>query len=235
MEYDNSYLAIIPARGGSKGLLRKNLLPFCGKPLIAWTIEQALASKSIERVLVSTDCQEIAKVALAYGAEVPGLRPPEISTDHSTTEEVLLHVCSQLVHANNCPKNIVLLQCTSPIRLPGTIDRAICEYVETGADSLVSVAKSHRFIWYNKSSPQATYNYTARPRRQDISEEDCLYMETGSIYVTDFDMLIEHSNRLCGNICMFETAYLESFEIDNLDDFELCEYLARKVLINANS
>ena len=227
-------VAIIPARGGSKGLPGKNILNFNGKPLIAWTIEQAMEAVGISRVLVSTDCEEIANTAIAFGAEVPDLRPPEISTDTSSTEDVLLFVCSQLADAQPQPQNIVLLQCTSPIRLPGTIDKALTEFTLTGANSLVSVTKCHRFFWYDKPCPKASYNYKARPRRQDISEENITYMETGSIYITNFQMLLEHKNRLTGRICMFETEYVESFEIDDSIDFGLCEYLAKKVLIDEN-
>jgi len=230
----NQNVAIIPARGGSKGLPRKNILPFVGKPLVAWTIEQALASQQINRVLVSTDSDEIASIARDFGAEVLGLRPPEISNDIASTEEVLLYECSQLVKSHAQPQNIVLLQCTSPIRFPGTIDKALIEFSAKKADSLVSVTRSHRFFWYDKINPKPSYDYKKRPRRQDILEDSIPFMETGSIYVTDFQKLMESRNRLCGQICMFETDYYESFEIDNSKDFELCEYIAKQVLINEN-
>ena len=234
MRQSNKNIVIIPARGGSKGLPRKNVLSFCGKPLIAWTIEQALATRAVDRVIVSTDCEEIATVALTFGAEVPGLRPAELSTDTSSTEDVLLYVAKQIAEQETEPKNIILLQCTSPIRFPGTIDKALSEFEAKKADSLVSVTKTHRFFWYNKQEPEANYDYTNRPRRQDFPEKNIPYMETGSIYITDFRSLLEHRNRLAGSICMFETDHNESFEIDDLNDFELCEYLAKKVMLNAN-
>jgi N-acylneuraminate cytidylyltransferase len=234
MTSDCTNVAIIPARRGSKGLPKKNILPFCGKPLIAWTIEQAIAAKNINRVIVSTDCEEIADVAQSYGAHVQGLRPADISTDTSTTEEVVFHECLKIRNANIFPKNIILLQCTSPIRLPGTIDRAIQEFRETPCKSLVSVAESHRFFWYRSNVPVATYNYEARPRRQDLKLEQIPYMETGSIYITDFELFMQKRNRLLGEIYLFETDKYESFEIDDADDFELCEYLAKKVLIHDN-
>ena len=229
MKLKGPNVAVIPARGGSKGLPRKNILPFLGKPLIAWTIQHALNAKHIERVLVSTDCEEIASVAEYYGAEVLGLRPEKISTDTASTEDVLLYVCSQLVAEKYCPKTITLLQCTSPIRLPGTLDRAVVEFYETRSDSLLSVSKSHRFFWFNKFEPHATYDYLKRPRRQDLSTQDVPYIETGSIYITDFQKLLKFKNRLAGRICMFETDNCESFEIDTLDDFKLCEYLAEQI------
>lgn len=234
MTSDCTNVAIIPARRGSKGLPKKNILPFCGKPLIAWTIEQAIAAKNINRVIVSTDCEEIADVAQSYGAYVQGLRPAEISTDTSTTEEVVFHECLKIRNANISPKNIILLQCTSPIRLPGTIDRAIREFNDTPCKSLVSVTESHRFFWYRSNVPVATYDYEARPRRQDLKLEQIPYMETGSVYVTDFELFMQKRNRLLGEIYLFETDKCESFEIDDADDFELCEYLAKKVLIHDN-
>lgn len=227
-------IAIIPARGGSKGLPRKNILPFCGKPLIAWSIEQALASEKIDEVIVSTDCPEIAAISKYYGATVPELRPAELSLDTTTTEEVLIYLGAQLLNKIPSPVNVILLQCTSPIRLPDTLDKAIDYHQNEASDSLVSVSKSHRFFWYNKLRPTATYNYQSRPRRQEISSIDIPYIETGSIYITKLDMLMKHENRLCGKISLFETSHLESFEIDDQDDFEMCEFIYHKVKTNEN-
>lgn len=227
-------IAIIPARGGSKGLPRKNILPFRGKPLIVWTIEQALACKQIDQVLVSTDSPEIAKISRDHGATIQELRPTALSSDTTSTEEVLIHIGNKLQNTISSPVNIILLQCTSPIRMPETLDQAIHQYEEEKADSLVSVSKTHRFFWYNKSKPHATYDHLNRPRRQDIAPANVPYIETGSIYITKLNMLMKHQNRLCGKITMFETDYFESFEIDDQEDFELCEYLHKKVIFNEN-
>ena len=227
-------VALIPARGGSKGLPKKNILPFNGKPLIAWTIEQALDSALIDRVIVSTDCRQIAEIALKYGAEVENLRPFEISTDEASTEDVMLYESKVLLKNRIRPKNLILLQCTSPIRLPGTIDRALEEYTEADADSLLSVMKCHRFFWFKDTNIVSSYNYKFRPRRQDIQNNKVPYMETGSIYITDFEMFLQEKNRLLGRIHLFETSYYESFEIDDKEDFVLCEFLAKKVLKNDN-
>ena len=230
MESKIQNIAIIPARGGSKGLPNKNILPFNGKPLIAWSIEQALTSNLIERVIVSTDCEEIANIAIKFGAEVPGLRPPEISTDHASTEDVLLYVCNQLFSKSFNFKNVVLLQCTSPIRMPGTIDRAIQQFMDSRCDSLLSVTESHRFFWHDKTNPKPDYDFRRRPRRQDLKKHQIKFMETGSIYITKMKELICSKNRLCGSLSLFETDLVESFEIDGSLDFELCQFLAQKVL-----
>ena len=118
-------VAIIPARGGSKGLKEKNIYPVAGKPLLAWTVLQALASTSIETVFVSTDDEAIAKVASEYGAEVI-VRPPELAGDKASSESAILHAVGVIERDYNMPlSTIVFLQATSPLRKQGDIDRAV--------------------------------------------------------------------------------------------------------------
>ena len=145
-----SNLAIIPARGGSKGIPEKNLKLIAGKPLIAWTIEQALNASLLDRVIVSTDSEEISEIALMYGAEVPFKRPSKLSTDESTTEASLIH-CVDWLKANEDfdPENIILLQCTSPIRNENSIDQAIIKFKDEKAGSLLSVYEFKRFLYPN--------------------------------------------------------------------------------------
>lgn len=133
-------LALIPARGGSKGIPRKNLLPLNGKPLIAYSIEQALASRFITRTVVSTDDPEIAAVARASGAEVPFLRPPELADDLSTDLEVFQHALKtlQVTDGYEC-ECVVHLRPTGPVRRVGRIDEAIAMFLDADADSLRSV------------------------------------------------------------------------------------------------
>ena len=111
------YLAIIPARGGSKGVPNKNIKDIAGKPLIAWTIEQAVSSKKIDRVIVSTDCSEIAKIAVKWGAQVPFMRPGELANDTAATEPSLMHAVDWLKENEGYEADaVVLLQATSPFR-----------------------------------------------------------------------------------------------------------------------
>jgi CMP-N,N'-diacetyllegionaminic acid synthase len=188
------YIALIPARGGSKGLPGKNIRMLNGKPLICWSIEQAISCKAISRVLVSTDCQEIAKIALEAGAEVPALRPAELAQDNTSTEAVMLHVTKDWLPLNDeCV--LVLLQPTSPIRFRDSINNAIKLFEEQRADSLVSVCESHAFFWQMPSNPIALYDFQNRPRRQDIKESDRKYRENGSIYLTKLDILKKYKNR----------------------------------------
>jgi CMP-N,N'-diacetyllegionaminic acid synthase len=226
-----SIIAFIPARGGSKGVPQKNIKLLAGKPLIAWSIEQALASELIGRVIVSTDCPEIARVAKEYGAEVPFLRPDSISDDKATTESAMLHCCDYLEERNELPELFLLVQATSPIRSENQFDNAIIYFKKNSYDSLLTVSPSHRFTWKNSSNPSASYDYMNRPRRQDIKKEDQEYLETGSFYITKTEMLIEAKNRLVGKVGMFETPEDESYEIDSLVDFKLCEEILKLKII----
>jgi CMP-N,N'-diacetyllegionaminic acid synthase len=223
-------VAFIPARGGSKGVPKKNIKDLAGKPLIAWSIEQALKSELIDRVIVSTDCVEIAKVAREYGAEVPFIRPNNLSGDTASTESAMLHCCQYLKAKNELPDLFLLIQCTSPLRSENCFDNAINEFKESDFDSMLTVSLSHRFTWKNMGSPVASYDYINRPRRQDIKSDDQEYLETGSFYITKTAKLIESKNRLAGKVGMYKTSEIESFEIDSKVDFIICEQLIKQGL-----
>lgn len=228
-----NFVALIPARGGSKGIPDKNVRTLCGRPLIAWSIEHALETPAISRTIVSTDSERIAEVARQWGAEVPFLRPPELATDEATTESALLHAVSELSKTGPEPDAIVLLQPTSPIRGSGLVGRAVDLFNERGHDSLVSVTANHHFFW-KKAGPRvfAQYDYLNRPRRQDIKDEDRLWRETGSIYITKTKLLKAHKNRIAGSVGLFETGETEAYEIDSVADFLAVEALLRQELRN---
>ena len=129
-------LGLIPARGGSKGLPRKNIRPLLGKPLIAWTIEQALASEYLDRVVVSTDDEKIAEISRKYGAKVPFMRPKESAADEARRIDVVLHAIDWMEKNDNSYDLIMLLQPTSPLRTSEDIDKAIKLFISKKADSL---------------------------------------------------------------------------------------------------
>lgn len=231
-------LAIIPARGGSKGIPRKNLQPLSGRPLLVYTVEAALAASTVTRVVVSTDDDEIAEVAMGCGAGVIR-RPEEISCDSASSESALLHALDYLCDAESYePDLVVFLQATSPLRTEGDIDRAIETLVKSGSDSLLSVATSHRFLWRMKDGSPEPLNYDplARPRRQDRAPE---FVENGSIYVFKPWVLRDLNCRLGGRIAMYVMGPWSGIDIDDRVDLELCEWIMSRpdfqAILGANS
>jgi CMP-N,N'-diacetyllegionaminic acid synthase len=182
-------IAIITARGGSKGLPRKNVLPFCGKPLIAHTIDAAKNSQAIDRIIVSTDDEEIAAVSREYGAEVPFIRPASLASDTAGSREVLLHALGFLENQHATIESFCLLQPTSPLRTAEDIDGAFTTFQGKCADSVLSVTPfEHPVQW----AVEMQDNGIIRPRekekngrRQDMVE---YYRPNGAIYMfrTDF-------------------------------------------------
>ena len=230
IEMKMEYLAVIPARSGSKGLRNKNILNLGGIPLVAWSIKQAQAIASIKHIVVSTDSEEIAKIALTYGAEVPFLRPLEISQDETSTEPVILHALD--FYRDNLgfePDGVILLQPTSPLRLAGSLREAISLFEGENADSLLSVCENHHFFWRKTDFPEAMYNFQNRPRRQDIKEVDRWYRENGSIYVTKNATFRNCQNRLGGKIAMYVMREIEGYEIDSATDFKVVSELMKGI------
>ena len=225
-------LAFIPARGGSKGIPNKNLRQIAGLPLIAWSIKSALASVSVDRVIVSTDSKEIASIALQFGAEVPFLRPAAISSDESSTEQALLHCLDWCEKDGNWfPQNVILLQPTSPNRSRGAIDASYEHFVRGGFDLLLSVVPSWHFNWKydNDGAALPLYDIQNRPRRQDVTNSQLNYVENGSIYISNAKGLRKNNNRLFGRIGLFVMNENEKFEIDtHLDELLLDTIMQNK-------
>lgn len=221
-----SSLAVIPARGGSKGVPGKNLRTLAGKPLIAWTVEQALACSDIGTVVVSTDSPEIAGVARSCGAEVPFMRPGDLATDTAPTEPVMRHALDWYSEAGRDFSSIVLLQPTSPLRLADTLGRAFAQFEDEGTDSLLGVVENHHFFWRRSADgAEALYDFANRPRRQDLTDAHRWYRETGSIYISRTDAFRRSGNRLSGTISLFVMDEREGWEIDTETDFTILEAL----------
>jgi N-acylneuraminate cytidylyltransferase len=217
-------LAIVPARGGSKGIRRKNICLLEGKPLLAHTIEHVRQSASVCRVVVSTDDPEVCEVAVRYGAEVIW-RPDALSGDTASSESALAHVLEVLERDEQyVPDLVVFPQATSPLRRPGEIDGAIRVLLAEQADSLFSASPMHGFVWrVRDGKPEPlSYDYRCRPRRQDAPED---LVENGSIYVFKPWVLVRWNNRLGGRIAVYRMPVRYSFQVDEPSDLTLMESL----------
>ncbi|CUW38035.1 N-acylneuraminate cytidylyltransferase neuA [Magnetospirillum sp. XM-1] len=215
-------VAIIPARGGSKGILRKNLREVGGAPLVVHTIRQALASSSVDRVYVSTDDAEIRDVSEAAGAHVIH-RPEDISGDTVSSEAVIHHALPVMRAAGEFDL-VVFLQATAPLRAKGDIDGAVATLNREEADSLLSVSRSHRFLWRQGAQGPEAINYDPahRPRRQDLEAQ---FVENGSIYVFKPWVLERFDNRLGGRIALYEMTASAAFDIDDEIDLVVIDLL----------
>jgi len=220
----SSVVAIIPARGGSKRIPRKNLLPLAGLPLVAHSIAHALQSRHVSEVHVSTDDPAIAELARARGVRVV-TRPPDLASDAASSESVLLHALDERLKQGLAdPDLVVFLQCTSPVRRPDDIDKAIETMLSTGADSLFSAREFNRLIWGSKNGrlESLNYDFQARRREQEMAKQ---YQENGSIYVFRPAILRRDHNRLGGKIAVHEMDYLQSFQIDAPEHCRLIEWI----------
>ncbi len=218
-------ISIIPARGGSKGIPKKNIKKFLGIPLINHSIKYSLSSKKITKTFVTTDDPEIKKIAQKAGASIIN-RPKEIADDNATTESAIKHALSNI---DLNPDIIILLQPTSPFRPINSLDNAIDYFINNNFDSLLSISPTHNFIWKISDKlalPQ--YDFLNRPRRQDIKNEDINYIENGSLYIFTKNHFIKHHNRLGGKIgyIIFDEQF--SKEIDSELDFTILEQINKK-------
>ena len=220
-------LAIIPARGGSKGIPRKNLRMIAGRPLVAWTIEAALKAKHVTRTVVSTDDAEIAAVSRSFGAEVV-VRPNEISGDTASSESALLHTLAQLERDESYrPELLTFLQCTSPLIEGGDVDGAIEALTREQADSALSVCRFNHFAWKKTQDGGATginHDKSFRPRRQDREPQ---YLETGAVYVMRTNGFKAAKHRFFGKTAMHEVPGARAMEIDEPHELIVAESLLR--------
>ena len=222
-------VAIIPARGGSKGIPRKNIKQLFGKPLIVWTIEHAKKSRYIGRITVSTEDKEIAEISKKYGAEVIE-RPEELAKDETPTIDVIFHVL-QVVKAENFePGAVVLLQPTSPLRNAQDIDNAVELFLKNDCESVVSVCEvEHSLYWSfeieNRYLKPIFGGKYLNMRRQDLPK---VYTPNGAIYVSTPEILRKYKSFYCSKTIPYIMPPERSVDIDNEIDFMLAELLMRK-------
>ena len=218
-------LAVIPARGGSKGVPGKNLAPVGGVPLVARAIRAAQSSGLVDAVAVSTDDDRIAAVAASEGAVVIR-RPAELSGDQPSSESALLHAWEAFEDSSGeAVEVLVMLQCTSPFITPGEVADCV-EAVLTGADSAFTAAPTHGFVWRRDPEGDAVgvnHDKAHRPRRQDREPE---FLETGAVYAMTASGFWTHRHRFFGRTVLIETDPARVLEIDEPGDLDRARLLA---------
>lgn len=222
-------IAIIPARGGSKGLPGKNILPLCGKPMIAYSIEAAKQSKYIDHVIVSTDDQKIADIALEYGAEVPFLRPDILASDTAQAVDNYIYTIERLSKEwNTRIEEFVVLQPTSPLRIAEDIDGAIEMFIEKRADSVISYTpEAHPVRWHkylDENNAFVEIFDTTIANRQDLKTS---YYPNGAVYVFRFS-IIKERRYYTDKSYAFVMPRSRSVDIDYKGDLDYVEFLMSK-------
>ncbi|WP_062464897.1 acylneuraminate cytidylyltransferase [Demequina soli] len=221
---DISAIAIIPARGGSKGVPGKNVARVGGVPLVARAARAALAAPSIDAVYVSTDDEAIADAARAVGAQVIA-RPAEIAGDTATSESALLHALDVLEQQGIRPRALAFLQATSPFIDTAALDGAVGEVLAGTYDSMFSAFETYAFLWQRTDAGAAGVNHdhSFRPRRQDREPH---YQETGAFYVMDVAGFRERGFRFFGRVGIAEVDASTGVEIDAVHELDLARALA---------
>lgn len=223
-------IAIIPARGGSKRLPRKNIKNLCGRPLIEWTIDAALKSKLFDRIIVSTDSEEIREISIRAGAEVPYLRSPELATDTATTNDVVTDIVKWLEETGVVVSTIMILQPTSPLRTENDILNAFDLMVEKKAKAIVSVCEvEHPIHFCNVLEDDLSMDnfipITSIRRTQDLPT---YYRLNGSIYLFNREYVSNINNIYSKGTFAYVMNRFNSIDIDEEIDFELAEILLSK-------
>lgn len=218
--------ALIPARGGSKGIPRKNIRCMAGKPLVVWAIESALRSDFLESVVVSTDDEEIADVARRAGAKVPFMRPPELAQDQTPGIEPVLHALDQLPQFDS----VLLLQPTSPLRTTADIDACLAMAMDRRAPSVVSVCEpdTHPYWTYRLAEGQTLQPLVAKApvtRRQDLPH---VVAVNGALYFADAAWLRRNGSLVGRETLAYEMPRERSIDLDTLLDWKLAELLLRE-------
>ena len=223
-------ICVIPARGGSKGVPRKNIKKLAAKPLIAYTIEQALQSQYIDRTIVSTEDKEIADISKQYGAEVPFMRPDALSGDQVATVDVLLHTINWLEEEEKYNFDIlVLLHTTAPLREIKDIDSCIEMLQSTKADNVFSVTEAHRNPYFNmvEIDKQGTVKLVKEGAFSTRQSAPKVYDLNASIYVWWKDILKKEKKLFLAGCKIYVMPKERSVDIDDDLDFRIAEYLLK--------
>lgn len=228
---DKKILAIVLARGGSKRLPKKNIKSFNGKPMISWTIEAAKRSKYVDKVIVSTDSEEIASIARSAGAETPFIRPSELAADSTTSEDSLIHALNEVIKTGEKYDIMIDLQPTSPLRNNSHLDAAIEEFIShKKAKSLVSVMLMDKNPYWTQfvDSYGIMKPHFRRKNRSWVSSPDkALYMPNGAIYIMWVKDFLIDKKRYTDITIPYVMDKSVSADIDEEQDFAIAEFLMK--------
>ena len=222
---------VISARGGSKGVSSKNIKKICGKPMIAWSIEQAMACKDINNVFVSTDSLEIKNVAEEFGAQVPFLRPESLSDDHARKWDVWVHALKEIDKNFDKTDIYVDLDCTSPLRDVADISKAIQQFISSNCDAVFSICESRKNPYFNMVELRdGSLEISKKHTTEIVRRQDCpiVYDHVASIYILSPAYLRSGNGLLSGNTSGYLIDQNKSYDVDSIDDFNLVEYLMKK-------
>lgn len=215
-------IAVVPARGGSKGVPAKNLATVGGVPLVVRAVRALVAAERVDEVVVSTDSDDIAAVAAAAGARVVR-RPAAISGDTASSESAVLHALDQYPVD---PETVLLVQCTSPFIAPGTVDEVVAEVRDGGHDAAFTAVRVHEFLWRvtgDGTADGVNHDPAHRPRRQDREPE---FRESGAVYAMAVPGFRAAGHRFFGRVGLVEVPQSDAIEIDTPDDLALARRLA---------
>lgn len=223
-------IACIFARGGSKGLPGKNIRSFGGKPLIAWSIEHALAVDRIERVIVSTDSEEIAAIAREYGAEVPFIRPAELARDDSPEWLAWRHALNYLLETTSAlPEIMVSVPTTAPLRLALDIENCLDEYEKGDADMVITITEAHRSPYFNmvKTNQDGTVGLVNPPHSAIARRQDAPVVNDMATvcYIANPEFIMTHNAMFEGRVKAVNVPVERAIDIDTLLDFQIAECL----------
>lgn len=220
-------LALIPARGGSKGVPNKNIRLFNGLPLLAYSIESAKASHYVDRVIVSTDNEKIAETAMQAGAEVPFLRPAELSRDGSKIVDATIHLLDKMKTDENYePTHVLLLQPTSPLREARDIDRAVELFNQRDADSLISLVETESWLLQKNENDEAAILPSETQMSSNRQENPKFYKLDGCmIYLIKTEVLRRARSFFAGRLIGYEIEKWRAIDIDEPQDFILAELI----------
>ena len=224
-------IAIVPARGGSKGIKDKNIKLFCGKPLIYWTLKELNNCKIIDEIVLATDSLKISNVVEKFDFNKVQIydRKAENAKDDSSTESVIL----EYLQYRKLDKSdiIILAQATSPLTLSSDYENCFSLFDKNKFDSILSCVNQKRFYWGADGKP-LNYDYLNRPRRQDFEGN---YVENGAIYINSVGRILKNKNRLSGKIGLYQMSNYSYYEIDDDNDWFIMESLMKEYIMNKKS